>query len=155
MEENMLKLLPVICLLGAAGLALVGGCTPEENKTWSEAADFSVNLNEDWSGWYSVFDTIEAGFTGINLYQTGSSLQGYDNMRRSWFGHITPGQAPPMNMEAKDSSGVAHVLAGNFELIPTLDPEWFYLGCIGQHWSSTATGQFEMLGPLVYIPIAS
>jgi hypothetical protein len=152
MEEKMLKLLPVVCLLGVAGLMLVGGCTPEENKTWSEAADFSNDLNSDWSGYYAVYSTIDASFTGITIYQSGSSLQGYDNERRSWFGHLTPGVAPAMNMEAKDSSGVAHVLAGNFELIPTLDPLVFELGCIGQHWSSTATGQFEMYGPYITIP---
>jgi hypothetical protein len=155
MEEKMLKLLPVVCLLGVAGLMMVGGCTPEENKTWSESQDFSGDLNSDWSGYYSVYSTIDAGFTGINIYQSGSSLQGFDNLRRSWFGHITPGAAPTCNMEAKDSSGGAEVLAGSFELIPTLDPLVFELGCIGQHWTSSATGQFEMLGPFVTITPAT
>jgi len=148
----MLKVAISVCLLGVAWLVIIGGCTPEADKTWSESDDFSGWQNSDWSGWYSVWSSIDGRFTGITLYQTGSSLQGYDNMRRTWSGTITPGQTPPCNLETSDGPSGTEVLAGNFELIPTLDPEWFYLGCIGQHWASPKTGEFELLGPLVNIP---
>ena len=56
-------------------------------------------------------------------------------------------------METSDGPGGTEVVVGNFELIPTLDPEWFYLGMIGQHYASPRTGLMEWLGPLVFIPI--
>ena len=55
----MLKLAALVCLLGVAGLIMVGGCTPEANKTWSESTDFSGNLNQDWSGWYEVWTNLD------------------------------------------------------------------------------------------------
>jgi hypothetical protein len=93
----MSKLFALICLTGVAGLLLVGGCTPEAENTWSESLDFGgmdprVNTV---NGTYGIFNDIDSRFTAITLTQVGGTVQGHDNMRRSWrgtaYGTVPPG----------------------------------------------------------------
>ena len=149
----MSKLLPMICLLAVSAFLMSGGCTPEENQTWSEVADFSTSSYEDWSGWYEAGSSLDSDFVSITIYHTGSSIQGFDNMGRSWFGHIVPGDGPAVNIETSDGPRGVQVLAGNFYLIPTMDPEIFILGCGGQHRTTSMSGQFALVGPTVVIPL--
>jgi hypothetical protein len=154
MEEKMLKLVPVICLLGAASLVLVCGCTPEANKTWSESQNFGDYLLGDWSGTYSVSSSLDASFASITIYQTGGSLQGFDNLKRTWAGTIVAATNPGINLETKDPDGSAEVLAGHFELVLLVAPDIYWMTGTGQHWTSSNSGTFFFDGPVIVIPVA-
>ena len=150
-EETMLKLVAVVCLLSVAGLVMVGGCTPEENKTWSESQDFGDYLVQDWSGPYSVTSNLDGRFTSITIYQSGTSLQGFDNMRRSWFGHLTASDVPQVNLETSDGPSGTEVVVGTAGLIPTLIAGVYQMAITGEHWATPKTGVIDMLGPLISI----
>lgn len=109
----MLKLVTLVCVVGVAGLLIVGGCTPEANKTWSESVDFSEQdeFLQDMSGTYDVLNNLDERFTTISLYQTGASLQGFDNMRRSWNGTISGGGQ--VNLQTNDGPGGQAIMVGN------------------------------------------
>jgi hypothetical protein len=145
MEETMLKLAALVCLLGVAGLIIVGGCTPEANRTWSESTDFSGFQVEDWSGPYAVSASLDEEFTSLNIYHTGSSLQGFDNFRRSWFGSISAAtSSPAVNLETSDGPRGTEVFVGNAYIVVTLTGSFKAMG--GTHWASPRTGTIEMLG---------
>ena len=140
----MLKLAALVGLLAVAGLIMVGGCTPEANRTWSESTDFSGLQVEDWSGPYVVSASLDEEFTSLNIYQTGSSLQGFDNFRRSWFGSISASTSPAVNLETSDGPRGTEVFVGNAYIVTTLTGSFKGMG--GTHWASPRTGTIEMVG---------
>ncbi len=143
----MLRLAALVCVLGVAGLLIVGGCTPESDRTWSESTDFSDYQVSDWSGPYTVTASLDDEFTNMNIYQTGSSLQGFDNFRRSWFGSLSASTTPGLNLETSDGPRGTEVIVGNFVLFETLAGT--FKGAQGTHWASPRTGVIEMMGPAV------
>jgi hypothetical protein len=145
MEETMLRLAALVCVLGVAGLLIVGGCTPESNKTWSESTDFSGMFVTDWSGAYSVATNLDDKFTSMTIYQTGASLQGFDNFRRSWFGSMSGNGG--VNLETSDGPRGTEVIVGNASLLETLAGTFMYIS--GGHWASPRTGTIAMTGPAV------
>ncbi len=123
----MFKLLAMICLTGAAGLLLVGGCTPESEDSWSEDVSFADvdDRLDDMTGTYAVQSiTIDDRFTHLTIFQTGGTLQGYDNMKRSWRGTIegtAPSGAggwavPRLQMQTNDGPEGQTILVGTGEV---------------------------------------
>jgi hypothetical protein len=168
----MSRLLATICLLGMAAFFLSGGCTPEANKTWSETADFSeldVRFGGNISGTYEVDQSLQSDFVLITLVETGSSVQGYDNMGRSWFGSLSgsvdptitvhddvptssnPSGGNTMNLETSDDPRGRYVIIASMEIIVvmTLAGPECHTGFMGQFYTEQASGYIEGLGRVV------
>jgi hypothetical protein len=159
MEEKMSKLVTLICLLGVAGLLMVGGCTPESENTWSESLDFSAldpRLNTvSGTYWISCFDDR---FTTLTLFQTGNTVQGHDNMRRTWRG-TAYGVLPPdatssyggglgFEIQTNDGPEGQVVLAGHGKIV--MDITMTCYRCLeGVMYQGDLSGSFDSLGPVV------
>jgi len=154
----MSKLLATICLLGIAALFMSGGCTPEANKTWSGNVNFD-EMDEriaDMSGTYYVENDVDTSFTTLSLYQTGGSLQGYDNLRRSWNGSMSGGDpvivvptttqlsAGQINLQTSD--GPQAVLSGNAGIYTDMLGNE-YKAFNGVIYFGGASGSFLAIGP--------
>jgi len=149
----MLRLVISICLLGVAGLVIVGGCTPEADRTWSETADVTFLLGgaeyDNITGTYTVTASLDKRFTSMTLYHTGSTLQGFDNMRRTWMGSISGWVGSDsqtaatgggiINLETSDGPSGTEVIVGNVALVGGS------FGIVGQHWASPRTGTIQMV----------
>lgn len=161
----MSKLLSTICLLAVSAFLLSGGCTPEANKTWSENADLAWEYGDmviyDWSGPYMfLYDDAGGGMDSMTLFQTGTSMQGFDNLGRTWNGYITGSTGPvvfdadfneenttgggQMNIETGD--GGSEVLTG-WVGVYTDELGGTFKACGGQHYTPSAGGAFLMVGP--------
>lgn len=165
----MSKLLVTICLLGIAASLMIGGCTPDDGKTWSESADFSeldVRFGGNISGSYEVDQAVEDNFVIITLIQTGSTIQGYDNMGRSWLGTLS-GSADPMTVTGEDDefpttinqsggntlnlqtgTGTKTTIVAAMEIfaVETLSGVVHYTGFAGMIYKGERTGYIEALG---------
>jgi hypothetical protein len=160
MEETMSKLLIWICLLGATGLIMVGGCTPESDDTWSESLDFGgmdprVNTV---NGTYIMYNDVDERFTTLTLWMTGSTVQGSDNMRRNWrgtaFGDVPPGATETYSeflgfqIQTNDGPEGQVVLAGTVYIYVDIFGNCYR--CIhGVMYSGDASGSFDSLGPSI------
>ncbi len=157
----MLKVLTVVCLLGLAGLAVSGGCTPAAKDAWSSDLDFSdmdPRLGEEMDGYYDVFNNLDGRFYGLTLYQTGGTFQGYDNMGRSWSGTIS-GQhsgsdgtySGQVNLQTNDGGQQAIIMA-NTVVIVIVDAEGneiCYKGIVGVFYYGDSSGQISLVGWVV------
>ena len=156
----MSKLLIWICLLGAAGLVMVGGCTPSVEDSWSENLDFGgmdprVNTV---NGTYLIFNDLDERFTVLTLFMTGGTVQGHDNMRRSWrgtaYGDIPPGASSTYSeflgfqIQTNDGPEGQVVLAGTVYIYVIPGPICFR--CLhGVMYQGDLSGVFDSLGPEV------
>jgi len=163
----MSKLLIMLGLLSVAAFVIVGGCTPEANKTWSEGADSDaldlliagVHVR-DVSGTYAVSSDVDGRLSTLVLMQAGTSIQAYDNLRRSWFGYISGGAGPMItetqgttintipttgtgliNIETGD--GGSEVISGSFGSLQGS------IAFNGLHYTPSATGYIIAVGPIV------
>jgi len=135
----MLRLVISICLLGVAGLVIVGGCTPEADRTWSESTDFSTFVDPNISSVYAVTSTLDDRFTTMTLYQSGSTLQGFDNMRRTWHGSMNANAQ--VHLETSDGPDGREVIVGMHEIYMGTN-----IAIHGQHYASPKTGYITMIG---------
>jgi hypothetical protein len=163
----MSKSLITICLLAASAFLMIGGCTPEANKTWSENADLAWDYGAmtiyDWSGTYGFMYDDAGRLDSMALFQTGTSLQGYDNQGRTWNGYITGSTGPvetvttdsvpetinttgggQIHLETGDAS--SEVLTGNVGIYTDLLGGQ-YKAVNGEHITSGGSGYFLMVGP--------
>ena len=156
MEETMFKLLVAICLTGAAGLLLIGGCTPESENTWSEDVSFAdVDIRfDDMTSTYTVSTNIDDRFTSLTLFQTGGTLQGSDNMRRSWRGTIegtlpsgaAGGSMPRLQIQTSDGPEGQVIIVGNGQIFIDMFGHC-YRGINGQLYSGDKSGSIQLWGP--------
>jgi hypothetical protein len=134
-----------------------GGCTPEANKTFSDVNFDEMDLRlADMSGTYFVENDVDTSFTTISLYQTGGSLQGYDNLRRTWNGSMSGGDpvvvipttaqlnAGQINLQTSD--GPQAILAGNAGFYTDLVGNK-YKAFTGVYYVGGASGSFIAIGP--------
>jgi hypothetical protein len=161
----MSKLLTTICLLAASAFLMSGGCTPEANKTWSENADLAWEYGSmiiyDWSGPYQfLYDHVDNGISTMTLFQTGTSMQGYDNYGRTWNGYITGKTGPTVlnaDLQQENTTGGGQVNIetgdGGSEVLTGwvgvyTNPDGGTQKAVGgQHYTSGASGSFMMAGP--------
>ena len=155
----MFRLLAAICLTGVAGLLLVGGCTPESENSWSENLDFG-DIDPrlaDMSGTYSMSTNIDDRFTSLTIYQTSGSLQGYDNMRRSWRGSIAGSQPPgaggfaawpQLQLQTNDGPEGQVILTGTGNIFVDMFGNC-YQGIEGSIYSGEMSGTFSGWGPVI------
>ncbi len=154
----MYRLLAAICLTGVAGLFLVGGCTPESENTWSENLSFA-NVDPrmaDMTGTYDITNQIDDRFITLTVFQTGGTLQGYDNMRRTWRGTIDGSSPsgnssyvhPRLQLETSDGPEGQVVIVANGQIFVDLTGTC-YIGIDGHFYSGEKSGWIQGTGPAV------
>jgi len=156
----MSKLITAVCLFSLVGFVLTG-CTPESEESWSGNLDFS-DLDPrigSVSGTYEISNNIDDRFTTLTILQTGGTLQGYDNMRRSWSGTIT-GQSDSLtdqthsgqiNLQTSDGPTGQAVIVGKMVVfvVTVGDEEVCYAGFDAVFYSGDKSGWIQGMGAIV------
>lgn len=157
----MSKLVILICLLGVVGLLMVGGCTPESENTWSESLDFSHldPRTNTVNGTYYISTDVDDRFTVLTLFQTGSTVQGHDNVRRSWrgtaYGVMSPeatssyGGALGFEIQTNDGPEGQVVMAGTAYIYQNPITLVCYRCLEGVIYKGELSGTFDSTGPSV------